>query len=67
MTPRPIDLPRIQTALDALDALTAAHPELLEGDAPERLAALLEEPTDDAPEERTDGAEKGEDARPTSR
>lgn len=71
MSPRPIDLDRVRSALARLDALAAEHPELLEGDAPERLAAHLEGLEDDAPEETpeesADGAEKGDDARPASR
>jgi hypothetical protein len=43
MNPRPIDLRRVQQGLARLDALVAAHPELLEPTAQARLTAWLEE------------------------
>jgi hypothetical protein len=43
MSPRPIDLRRVQQGLAGLDALVAAHPELREPEAKARLTAWLEE------------------------
>ncbi len=37
-----VDLDRVRAALRALDIHVREHPELTEGDAPERLAAALE-------------------------
>lgn len=43
MSPRPIDLGRVQQELARLDALVEAHPELQEPEAQARLTAWLEE------------------------
>jgi hypothetical protein len=43
MSPRPIDLRRVQQGLARLDALVEAHPELREPTAQARLTAWLEE------------------------
>lgn len=66
MTPRVIDLPRIRVALDALDAHVHAHPELTEGDAPERLAASLEGVASDLTDEPPSGLGRRRE-RPASR
>jgi hypothetical protein len=39
---RAVDLPRVQRALRDLDVLVTEHPELCQGDAPERLAEWLD-------------------------
>jgi len=55
MTARVFDLLRIRAALARLDAIAAAHPELCEPEAQERLARALDagiaEPTGDDGEE----------------
>lgn len=66
MTARVIDLPRVRAALRALDAHVSDHPELAEGDAPERLAARLEAEERDASEEHAPRAERRK-KRPASR
>lgn len=37
-----VDLPRVQRALRDLDVLVTEHPELCQGDTPERLAEWLD-------------------------
>ena len=43
MSPRPIDLRRVQQELARLDALLKVHPELREPEAQARLTAWLEQ------------------------